>query len=612
MDDTMMTDDNQDSLAGISPGVQDSGVLRSSFLTGALMGGHQDSPDRSPKRQRVADTRQRMQEPGPVDVKSFARGIATSNGSLKLGGSDALIVGTERILENLAPDVSEMIDDQQLASLTARELLRFWNKLYPLDPEDVIGEEVGPSVGQPSAISASMLAHLLLPLYHPAAAEPQPSQKARLEQSLVVQGTRQAVPKVLIEWLAAFHEPGSDVVDAVRQSKGCYAEVTEFWDGVMSSLIRGRLSHVIAFLQGANFRKISDQPYTNPQLDYIDEAIDAMLELLEKNPAVQSDDWDVKGPSWAIFRRQVGKTQAELREMLEGDDEDSENVGRNQLSFGLSQTSRAAESRLPQDIYDSLNDICEMLRGDPYAIKNAAFDWVEAVMCLTIWWDGEEGADLSQSSRRRSMSASTHASRRPRQSRQADVTPTLAYRQRLTDAFRMVLDEEDLAEIIDWNSPLQVAICSIFEDEVDSALSIIKSQSITIASAIADVGSLGGWISVNRTQGLDEQDLMVLSYAENSSKPGTKDDLLQNYAKLLATRKIIEDKQTQTKEEGWYLALSVLSRMDDVKLSSVHATNLVENISLNSNGQVDNLLDSCSRLGFDRQLTLVAVVSCLT
>lgn len=608
LNDILMGDEVQDSLMAISPGIQNTGAMRSSFLTGALgrAAPPQDSPLRSPKRQRV-DVLQRTRAPGPVDVVSFARGFESARGQLKLGGSDVFILGTERILENLSTEITDSTDEEQISTVTARELLHLWNKHYPLPSDDILSEEVGPSTGQPAAISASMLAHLLLPLYHPAAGEIVVAAKSRHEQVLIPHGiSRQALPKILVNWLAAYHEPGSDIIDIVKESKGCYAEVPEFWDGILSSLVRGQIQRAISFLKGANYRNMSDQVYTNPQLDYIEDAFAIIVDLLEKNPAIQSDDWNIIGPSWALFRRHVTKVQEELRDMLEGEDRESDQEG---LSFGLSRTSRAAESRLPQDIYDGLNDMCELLRGDPYAVKNVAYDWTEATLCLTIWWDGEENEYLNQSTRRPSTQLpNARLGKRPGQSRQADLTPTLAYRQQLTDSFRMILEEEDLANQIQWDNPMHLALACIFENEIDATLELLKLMNITIASAIADVGTLAGWICTNGSNALDEQDLMVLNYAESPSKASTKDDLLLTYAKLLASRKVIEDKTQQLKEEGWYIALGVLSRIDDSKLSSDQATILVGKIELKSNGQVDNILDSCAQLGFSSQVASIAVV----
>ena len=598
VDDTMMDDENQDSLAGISPGIHD---LRSSLISG--MRGSQ----RSPKRQRL-EPRKSISAPS-VDVKSYARGIAASNPQVILHDSEALILRTEKALEGLNvedADSTDLVLSQSIASSTATDLLRLWTTLFTVDRHDIESQDVGPAPDQIPAKSAFMLASLLIPIHHPNAWVSKSEKKGRYEQSVVLHGSSQrSIPDILLGWLAAFHEPGADVVNAVLQQQGCYYEAPEFWDGIMSSLIRGNLPRVMSILRGANFRKSSDSQFTNPQLEYMEEATNIMLDLLESCPAFQSNDWDVKGSSWAVFRNQVSRVKDELRGLLEGEDGEGENISRSQLSFSLSRASRQAESRLPQDVYDALNDMCDVMLGNADAIKNSAYDWVEAIMCLTIWWDGEDlDADQLSRSMQQSMSASTRSLRRSRQSRAVDVTPTLAYRQRLSESFQIVMDEPELVDFIDWNNPFHVALCCIFESEIEGFISLIRNYSVCISAAITEIGSIGGWLSGSdlRPKGFDEDDLMVLSYANDGPKPSLKDETLKTYAQL-------EDSQSGMMMEGWDLALSVLARIDDSRIASESATALLDTISLHSNARVDKILDICLQSGFTEQGTHIAEVS---
>ena len=352
-EDSMMQDEDPNSLAQISPGI---GSLRSSIVDGARRG----SPGvRRPRPSEGAAASGGTRKP---EFRAYARGIATNRPPAALTDSDALVVGTEAIMESLDADDpahANQVAAQAAASRIAKDLLSLWSSMHRAPAEQVESERIGPDDSEPGSAKASFLTSLLLPLHHPAAWDHSPKGRQRVDQSLVLRSPKErSIPELLLGWLKKFHRPGAEVVELVtaERARG-YSAAPEFWDAIMTSLITGRIDRVLAFLKGADFRRQKSH-HTRPQLEYIDDAVGSMIGLLERCPAWGSEDWDVKGSAWSVFRVAVKQTKAHLRTLLRGRDGEAENIDTNTMSFGLSRSSRMVESCLPQDIHDSLVATC--------------------------------------------------------------------------------------------------------------------------------------------------------------------------------------------------------------------------------------------------------------
>lgn len=261
------------------------------------------------------------------------------------------------------------------------------------------------------------------------------------------------------------------------------------------------------------------------------------------------------------------------------------------------------------DMYEYLDDITAILLGDAGSIVKSCYTWAEAAIALTVWWDGEEDDVMhgSMSASRRSLSRSQHT-------RTVDLTPTIAYRQRLAEAFVQAMGEEDLADAFDSTNALEIGMACICVGYVEGFLSIMRGWSLCMASALAEIGSVGGWLpnsgsARHQVNGFDQGDLMVLDYGQDRVEVSLKDEILSTYATLLAQREMLQQSSRKGSDvEGWQLALITLGKLNDSTLASSKVSALLDGLNLTSTVQVDELLDLCNRFGFSEQAIVVAEV----
>jgi hypothetical protein len=554
-----------------------------------------------------------------LDTYGIAKGIAAAQGPVNLHEPDAFILETAQVLDTLATsgtteadaDISTFMDN------VAKRLQEVWTKYGKLRKDEIESDNIGPPDDKPLA-RANFVYSLLLRLHHPTAipststiAESPVGRSIRtLRRALVLNEEQHKVhmPKILFDWLDQYHRPGADVINGVLEHSEGYAAATEFWDAVYSSLFRGRFGLVIDLLSGANFEEfavMSDgQPCNHQQKLNVEKIINQAINLLMHCPAANDDDWDIKGPDWSLFRRRVQQTIEDLREFAEGEllgSEDVNTFGESTYSsqLGLSTASRHVENNVPFDVYEPLADMYNLLLGNPDDLIKSAFDWVEAAIGLTAWWDGEDDEILKGS-----LATNHRSVSRMQQTRPVDVTPTLAYRQRLAYQYGRVIEDKDLKETFDPSDAIQIAIASVFQDDVDAILAIVRGWSMTMTSAIVELASAADWLpdskprSNNVVRGLDQSDLMVLNYGDDEARSSKKDEILIQYADLLAAKPRLEAPVVGVISEGWQLALTVLARLDDIQAVESRVSAILEKIPLNSSDRVDSLLNLCSQLEF--------------
>ena len=554
-----------------------------------------------------------------LDTYGIAKGIAAVQGPAKLHEPDAFILETAQVLDTLAAggiaeagtDVSTSMDN------VARRLQEVWTKYGKLRKDEIECDTIGPPDDRPLA-RANFVCSLLLRLHHPTAmpststiTESQVGRSMRtLHGTLALTEEQRKIhmPKVLFDWLDQYHRPGGDVINRVLEHSEGYAAATEFWDAVYSSLFRGRFGLIIDLLSGANFEEfavMSDgQPCNHQQKLNIEKIINQAVNLLMHCPAAKDDDWDIKGPDWSIFRRRVQRAIEDLCEFAEGEllgSEDADAFGESTHSsqLGLSTASRRIENNVPFDVYKPLADMYGLLLGSPDDLMKSAFDWVEATIGLTAWWDGEDEEILGGN-----LATNHRSVSRIQQTRPVDVTPALAYRQRLAYQYGQIIKDKDLKGTFDPSDAVQIAIASVLQDDVDATLVLVRGWSMTMTSAVVELASAADWLpdsrprSDNVMRGLDQSDLMVLNYGDGEARSSKKDEILIQYADLLAAKPRLETPAAGVISEGWQLALTVLARLDDIQAVESRVSGILEKIPLNSSDRVDSLLNLCAHLEF--------------
>jgi len=584
---------------------------------------------RGTKRTRHGESVAQNARPSALDTHGIAKGIAAAQGPIKLHEPDALILETAQVVDTLAASGTTEADTDFSTTVdnVAKRLQEVWTKYGKLRKEEIEGDSIGPPDDRLLA-RANFVYSLLLRLHHPTVtsftstmAQSQVGRSMRSLRgalALVEEQRKVHMPKVLFDWLDQYHRPGGDVINGVLEHTEGYAAATEFWDAIYSSLFRGRFGLVIDLLNGANFEVfavMSDgQPCNHRQKLNVERVINQAVNLLMHCPAVMDDDWDIKGPDWSLFRRQVQQAIDDLREFAEGEllgSEDADAFGESTRSsqLGLSTANRRVENNVPFDVYEPLVDMYSLLLGNPEDLTKSAFDWVEATIGLTAWWDGED-----EEIPRGSLAMSRRSVSRMQQTRPADVTPALAYRQRLAYQYAQVVEDKDLKETFDPSDPMQIAVASILQDDVDAILQLARGWSITITAAIAELASAADWLpdskprSNNVIRGLDQSDLMVLNYGDSEARSSKKDEILIQYTDLLAAKPRLEAPVSGVISEGWQLALTILARLDDIHAVEPRVSAILEKIPLDSSDRVDSLLDVCAQLEFIEYGTKIAEV----
>jgi len=584
-------------------------------------------------------------------IPGILRDLAARDEAVVVDESDELILATEDLISRLyAQDPGPHREEQDVTlkavlSAVTEELIKLWRSRSDADArqsgtdEYVVG--IGPEEAAPSTSKASFLSTLLLQLHHPPATKgKQAFASSRLGRSSMLSDSfsnsqipRRSLPlpKVLLDWLNAHHNPYPTATIDLQTYQPNPTAHLNFWDIVFSSVLRGRIPDVIRILKEADFRHArtavddgqAQDGYRGVQLGNITRVTNRAIQVLEICPALQTDDWDVTGTDWMIFRRKIEQAVADLTTFAEGRDRDvdkdddpfqAENFGipgRHESVTSLSQSTRRAESKVPWTIYQNLKAMYGILLGGATEIISFAQDWVEATIGLTAWWNGDDNDEIALGSlamTRRSVRRSH--SQAPRS---VDANAPAAYLRRLSYAFDRVTDDAD-EEAFQINSmnPVEVGLASIFEGNVEGVIGLLRGWSLTITSAVVEIASLGGWLGIpsgtKMMNNFNESDLMVLSYGRDT-RVMDKDDILLEYAGALSRRNVIHSEQYDTEREGWELAVEILGRrLDDETLSSKKIGELLDQLPLDSGERVDKLLSICSELGLDSQARKTAEV----
>ena len=576
-------------------------------------------------------------------IPMIARDMAKRLGRAQLEEADNLILGTEKQIEEIYVWCLDTVEKERKleAALTAvpEALCRLWQSCCrkTKEPSSYAQETtvgIGPDDNEPPLHKATFISNLLLNLHHPPRARGRQafglsrSGRGLAESSLVPAGASrsEAYPKILLDWLEEHHNPYQPAISGLKSYQPDPTSHADFWDILFTATLRGQLSEVIRVLKDADFKyartaredEKSGDGYRGVQLENVNRVINRAIQVLELCPGQRDADWHIADTDWTIYRSRVNQALDDLRTFAEGRDRDremadstlrAENFGLTSTSTALSRSARKAESKVPWTIYQNLKTLYHLILGKEDELISFAQDWVEATVYLAIWWDGtdEEVGFTSQSAYRQSLRRS-----QTQLTRAVDTNPGAAYRRRLENALGRVTGESSFQ--IDTNNPIEVGIASIFDNDIESVLGLLRAWSLPITAAVVELGTKALWYESppgdGAVDGFNESDLMVLSYAQ-PEKGISRDSVLVSYAESLFDRGSMKDFDTRDTKEGWQLSLQVLNRLDDQGLCTRRTASLLGAIPVESDERADKLISLCRSYGLGKEARDIAEVCSL-
>lgn len=521
-------------------------------------------------------------------ARSVAKGMKTARvqekGSLILHNEGKLIklhAGLRRL--DLVP--SEDLPNKRLQMIagTSQELVELWQGVDASQNEGLTTHRQ--QSNPPPFSTATMIASLLLPLHNPPTREKgqdlsqsfgQSMRSSRMSKSgslanLHLPYRPTPIPKVLLDWLNRFVDTSSDELDDLNSAHPNVTSHPSFWEIVLIATCHGRIPEVLQILDAADFQEAArpdeegGRGYREPELSNIQTAINSAIALLRYCPALRND-WEVTGEAWAIFRARVSQALADLERLAEGEDGQSLASSTNSFSapnFGihgrssnggaLSASVRKASSRVPWQIYTSLQSFYGLLQGLEDEIDAVAEDWLDASISYTIWWDGGD-----------------------------EFVDGDAYVRKLADNFDAVTSStKDNFFQLNTADPVEVGLACALADDLEGVVNLLSKWSLPIATAVAEIAFLSGWMpmsgSSNLLQGFDETDLMVLDYARSDTGVD-RDGLLVEYARGLSSRGHLDDdadpdmpdnqRQLLHDMDGWEFGVKVLARLENAQTAN--------------------------------------------
>jgi hypothetical protein len=516
---------------------------------------------------------------------SIAKDLYTQLGFAIINETPELILKTEDLINRLydegigAQDDAEKLDTS-LAGV-ASPLVTLWDQFAAdlSQPEGEQAADIGPPPDSEPFQKAAYVAHLVLRLQH-----------SRFENQLAEVNVP-PLPETLFGWMRDNHNLYPEQLRDVMRHKPSPACHGLYWQTLCNSLIRGNVSGALQLLRNAGWELVrkgnrGDHAYTGKALENVQRAADITCEMLETCPGVKNN-WDIWSSDWTLFKVQARGSQDRLTRFAEGKDRsqvdgDDPSMPRGRQSMvGLA---RKAESQVPWDIYQHLQNVYQIVLGDGNAILEIAQDWCEATIGLFGWWD--EGRERNRKSLRMSQSL-----------RMSGHLGTMeSYPERLCAAFHAAVESD-----FHFNaaSPVEVAIACAFEGNFTAVIGLLRFWSLPVACAVAEIGSLGHWLPAPETPNLiamgslDMEDLEVLGMNQKGADDleGIKDTTLGFYARELAG---ID--QLSAERDGWELAIQVLGRMDSAARSEELVGELLRDLLATLDAQSEPTVDKIWRI----------------
>ncbi|KAK0668813.1 hypothetical protein QBC41DRAFT_356240 [Cercophora samala] len=541
-------------------------------------------------------------KPKEFRFAALAKDAYSQMGTAEINETPQIILNTENLIEKLYDEGigEEGENPEKMDSILAEVaggVAQLWrdyaNKLpRPYEEHPV---EIGPGPHATTFEKANYLANLALRIHH-----------TRYEE-----GVAEPLPQTMFQWLEEYHDMYGNQTEKILGHSPSPACHSLFWQAVFISLLRGKVGDAVDLLANAGWESVKGvdkkYAYSERALDNVERAVGELINVLEGCPGVNGD-WEIQSGEWELFRVRARGSLELLRRFAEGRDGDEgdfgESMGSNRESFGG--MARRAESKVPWEIYENLNIVFDIVLGERTAIMEAAQDWLEATVGLLGWWDesrvarrGEEGGKGFRGSQMgRSQALVVRGDRGVEDGNYLD---------RLGRAFHAAVESD-----FHFNSqnPVELGMACIFEDNVKAVIGLLRGWSLPIASAVAEIASLGKWLPAHRPAGmfgfddLDMDDLEVLGVDPGSPDDvdGIKDSTLAQYARALSEFEELSKVAVHgVTRDGWELAIHVLGRMDSAEYSEDLMKNLVQQqidkLHVDSSRTVDKLWTLLNELG---------------
>lgn len=514
----------------------------------------------------------------PSLIPGLARDLAARTKPAGPEHDDDLILDTEVLMQQLSDELhNSEYDPDDVFDYKVQQLVNLWQSHSTSDPNQDVESAVGPGPSAPAFDKANYIASMLLQLRHPQ-----------------YRGSPVPVPRALLDWLESRHVSYDPLLRSVTSHPTNVTASELFWDAVLALTLRGRLSDVMKLLAEADFRYAAtsvddgaDEPgYRGSQLQTIQDAVYRVRQVLNASPSM-AGNWDTSSREWSMYRDNLETELDIISQMVSDpiDDGDTADL--------LSRRSRTTRS-LPMTIYQALQTMFNLLLGRTEEIISQAQDWLEASCALTVWWDGGESEqDIAL--------WSEDVGRATNQGLPLDRSRSL-YLRRLRDSFLYVTDP-DAKESFPVNtlSIVEVGVGCVLQGSTQGTISIIRTQSLCLTSAVTEIGSAAGWLNLGTSSlnGLDSADLMVLSYAPGREELN-KDDILQEYAISLFGHSNVQTVDG-TSTEGWELSLGVLRRMSDAELMHEYIDDLLSQLDVTQPNRAEKVITLCTELNLPEE-----------
>jgi hypothetical protein len=533
---------------------------------------------------RASTLRSTMARGKELKYATLAKDLHTHLGYAALSEPDAIILKTEDIInrlydEGVGPEDDEEKLDNTLSQASSKLVNDVWTPHVDSLPasSDEHSAKVGPSPYAPAFEKALYLANLVLRIHHTPAVQ---DQYGAFHAPLL--------PEILFKWQEDEHNLDGDQINIILQHRPAPAAHALFWQCVFNALVRGNISGTIQLLRNAGWESVKKTPrgeaaYVGQALANINRVVGDLCQILELCPAVANKSWDIRSSDWTLFRLKAKGAKEALISFAEGNTRphhaasrfnDPETYNSPSGKSSLTGLARKAESQIPWDVYESLQSLYAILIGEPEAILAAAQDWCEATIGLFGWWDD------GHNNRGRSLSHS-------RSAHSAHMVPgDEDFLDRLALSLQTATETD-----FHFNSadPVEVSIACAFEGNVEGVIGFLRLWSLPIATAVAEIASLGRWLPPPEPQNLismsefDMEDLEVLGMGRNTSPEdpdGIKDSTLIHYARTLRERKEISGITPRGRvcREGWEMAVQVVGRMDSHERSEQMVQELLHDV----------------------------------